>query len=165
MATPTTTMEELETRLRALEDVEAIRQLKYRYWRCLDQQRWDELGDCFTDDATVSYGEGRYRFAGRAQIIGFLRDALGVDSGSVGVHHGHHPEIELTGPTTARGSWALYNYLFNTRHSRGVREAAYYEDEYVKVGGAWKIRHTGYTYLFHEEWSREDTPSLRVTAP
>jgi hypothetical protein len=159
------TLEELEARLRALEDVEAIRRLKYRYWRCLDQKRWEELGTCFTEDATVSYGAGRYRFAGRAAIIDFLRDALGAASGSVGVHHGHHPEIELTGPTTARGSWALYNYLFNTRQHRGVREAAYYEDEYVKVDGEWKIRHTGYTYVFHEEWSRADTPSLRVTAP
>src|SRR5437867_13336133 len=115
------TIEELETRLRTLEDLEAIRRLKYCYWRCLDQKRWDELADCFTEDATVSYGEGRYRFAGRAAIIGFLRDALGAGSGSVGVHHGHHPEIELTGPTTARGSWPLYNYRFNTRQNRGVR--------------------------------------------
>ena len=42
------TLEELEARVRALEDVEAIRQLKYRYFRCLDLKRWDELGACFT---------------------------------------------------------------------------------------------------------------------
>jgi hypothetical protein len=28
-----------------------------------------------------------------------------------------------------------------------------------------KIAHTGYTYVFHEEWSRDDTPSLRLLAP
>ena len=35
----------------------------------------------------------------------------------------------------------------------------------VKQDGAWRIKHTGYTYLFHEEWSRDDLPSLRLVAP
>ena len=159
------TLAELEARIQRLEDLEAIKRLKYAYWRCLDQKRWDEMATLFTEDATVSYGEGKYTFAGRTAIVDFLRAALSVESGAVGVHHGHHPEIELTGPTTATGRWSLYNYLFNGPQQRGVREAAFYEDEYVRVNGAWKLRHTGYTYVFHEEWSRTDTPSLRVMAP
>ena len=43
--------------------------------------------------------------------------------------------------------------------------ACYYRDEYVKVDGAWHIQHTGYTYLYNEEWNRSDMPSLRVLAP
>ncbi len=46
-----------------------------------------------------------------------------------------------------------------------MRIGAYYHDEYVKVAGVWRIAHTGYTYVFREEWSREDTPSLRLVAP
>jgi len=156
---------ELERRLGALEDIEAIKRLKHRYWRCLDLKLWDEMAGCFTADATVDYGGGRYRFAGVDAIMRFLRDSLARESGALGYHHGHHPEIELTGETTARGVWALDNYLFNTAQRRGVRIAAYYHDEYVKLGGEWKIRHTGYTYVFHEEWSRDDTPSLRLVAP
>jgi len=156
---------ELERRLGALEDIEAIKRLKHRYWRCLDLKLWDEMIGCFTDDATVDYGGGRYRFAGVDAIMRFLRDSLARESGALGYHHGHHPEIELTGETTARGVWALDNYLFNVAQKRGVRIAAYYGDEYVKVGGEWKIRYTGYTYVFHEEWSRDDTPSLRLVAP
>jgi hypothetical protein len=154
-------MADLEARIQALEDLEAIKRLKYRYWRCLDLKLWDELAGCFTDDATVDYGGGQYRFRGRTAIMDFLRRSLGVETGARGCHHGHHPEIELSGPTTAHGSWALYNYLF--KESRGIRIAAYYHDDYVKVDGAWKIKHTGYTPLFHEEWDRNDTPSLRVT--
>ena len=159
------TLEELEARLRMLEDVEAIRQLKYRYFRCLDLKRWDELGACFTTDATVSYGAGRYRFEGRDAILAFLRDSLSVERGTLGLHHGHHPEIELTGPTTARGTWALHNYLLNERQQRGVRMACFYDDEYVKTDGVWLIHHTGYVPVFHEEWSRDDTPSIHVVAP
>jgi len=160
-----TDLGDIDRRLRALEDVEAIKRLKYRYWRCLDLKAWDEMAGCFTPDATTDYGSGRYRFAGVGAIVDFLRTSLGRETGAVGYHHGHHPEIELTGETTAHGVWALDNYLFNAGQKRGVRIAAYYDDEYVKLGGEWKIRHTGYTVVFHEEWSRDDTPSLRLVAP
>jgi len=136
----------LAARIQALEDLEAIKRLKHRYWRCLDQKRWDELATCFAADATVDYGSGRYRFQGVDAIMQFLRTSLGEESGTFGIHHGGHPEIELLGPTA-------------------VRIGAYYADEYAKVDGEWKIRHTGYAALFHEEWSRDDTPSVRVLVP
>jgi hypothetical protein len=160
-----TDVTDLESRIRALEDLEAIKRLKHRYFRCLDLKLWDEMAECFTADATVDYGGGAYRFAGVEAIVQFLRESLGRETGALGYHHGHHPEIELTGEATAHGVWALDNYLFNAARKRGVRIAAYYRDEYVKVRGAWRIRHTGYTYVFHEEWNRDDTPSLRLLAP
>ncbi|HZP41402.1 MAG TPA: nuclear transport factor 2 family protein [Candidatus Binatia bacterium] len=147
---------DIEARLRALEDLEAIKRLKYRYWRCLDLKQFDALADCFTEDATASYSDGRYRFAGREAIVAFLRDALGPASGSVGFHHGLQPEIELTGLATARGTWALHNYFFNERQNRGVRIAAFYDDEYAKQAGVWRLRHTGYRAVFHEEWRRDE---------
>ena len=33
--------------------LEEIRQLKYRYLRCVDQKLWDEMADVFTSGATV----------------------------------------------------------------------------------------------------------------
>jgi hypothetical protein len=158
-------LEQIEARLRALEDLEAIKRLKHRYFRCLDLKRWDELAECFTADAIVDYAGGRHHFEGVEAIMRFLRGALGRETGAFGFHHGHHPEIELTGETTARGIWALDNYLVVPRQRRAVLIAAYYDDEYVKLAGAWKLRRTGYTELFHEEWSRDDLPSLRLLAP
>ena len=155
-------MSDLERRLRALEDVEAIKRLKYRYWRTLDLKLWDELAECFAEEATASYGDGKYTFAGREAILKFLRDSLGEASGSVTIHHGHHPEIDLTGEDGATGAFALYNYMFNERANRGIRIGAYYEDRFVRIGGEWKIRHVGYRTLFHEEWKRDDLPSLRL---
>jgi hypothetical protein len=152
----------LEKRIQAIEDVEAIKRLKYRYWRHLDLKQWDDLAGLFVPEATASYGNGRYRFEDTKAILKFLRESLGTETGSITVHHGHHPEIELTGESTARGAWALYNYLFNEKQQRSIRIGAYYEDEYVKVGGEWKIRSIGYKTIFHEEWSRKDLPSSRV---
>jgi len=156
---------DLESRIQAIEDVEAIKRLKYRYFRHLDLKEWNELGACFVADATVSYGDGRYSFAGVDAILGFLRTSIGADTGTITIHHGHHPEIELISETAARGTWALYNYLSNEKHRRSLRMGAYYHDEYVKVGGEWKLRHSGYTTIFHEERSRDDLPSLKQILP
>jgi len=157
-------LSELERRIRAIEDTEAIKRLKYRYWRHLDLKQWDELATLFAPDASVAYGEGKYTFEGVDAIMKFLRESLARETGSVTVHHGHHPEIEITGETTAQGTWALYNYMFNAKQKRGVRIGAYYNDEYVKLAGEWKFQRIGYRYLFHEEWSRDDIPSLHLIA-
>jgi hypothetical protein len=153
---------ELERRLRALEDIESLKQLKYRYWRHLDLKQWDELAGCFAADATVCYSSGKYEFKGVAAIMGFLSEALGHARGSVTIHHGHHPEIELLDESRARGTWALYNYMFNLEQNRGIRIGAYYDDTYVKLDGTWKFQHIGYRYIFHEEWKRDDIPSLQL---
>src|SRR5690606_20789360 len=89
-----------------LHELEAIKRLKYRYLRCLDQKRWDELADCFTVDARSSYGGGRYAHEGREAIVAFLRKAMGAPS-FLSSHRAHHPEIDFTGPDTATGVWAL----------------------------------------------------------
>jgi len=157
-----TDVDALDRRLRVIEETEAIKRLKYRYWRYLDLKQWDDLAQCFAADATVSYGAGKYAFAGVDAIMRFLRESLGRETGSVTIHQGHHPEIDLLGATTARGTWALYNYMYNVQHNRGIRIGAYYYDDYVKLGGEWKFQHIGYTPLFHEEWKRDDIPSLHL---
>lgn len=35
-------LSDLAARIRALEDNGAVKQLKVRYWRCLDKKLWDE---------------------------------------------------------------------------------------------------------------------------
>jgi bile-acid 7alpha-dehydratase len=152
---------DLEVRMKHSEDIEAIKRLKYKYLRCLDSKLRDELAECFTEDATTSYSSGKYSFQGRETIMQFLREGLGPTM--ISMHHGHHPEIEITSDTTARGIWALEDYLIITQANTGLRGAAFYRDEYVKVNGEWKIKSTGYGRIFQERWDRRETPSLRVT--
>jgi len=145
-----------------LQEIEAIKRLKYRYVRFLDQKRWDELAALFTEDAEASYSSGKYAFSGRDQIMEFLRGALGSHD-ALTSHRVHEPEIDVTGPTTARGIWGLDDVVIYPKADVAVRGAAFYEDEYVKVGGEWKIRRTGYRRLYEEFSSRKDTPSARIT--
>lgn len=155
----------LEARLRALEDVQAIARLKYRYLRCLDTKAWDELAETLTEDATTSYADGQLRFQGRDAILAFLKSTpLAQPEGFIGVHHCSQPEIDLVGPDTARGTWALYNYLLHKKGGQGLRLCAFYHDEYARVAGLWRIRATGYQRVFEEVWDRSDLPSLRLTA-
>lgn len=146
-----------------LHELEAIKRLKYKYLRCLDQKRWDELAECFTEDARSSYGGGRYAFEGRDAIMEFLRRAMGAPS-FLSSHRAHHPEIEFSSPTAATGIWALEDTVIETRAGITIRGAAFYTDEYVKQGDAWKIRFTGYKRTYEEIESRAERPGLRLTA-
>jgi bile-acid 7alpha-dehydratase len=145
-----------------LHELEAIKRLKYKYLRCLDQKLWDEIGTCFTPDASCSYSGGKYAFDGRDAIVDFLRKAMGAPS-FYSSHRVHHPEIEFTSDTTAFATWALEDEVIETKAQITIRGAAFYHDEYVKVGGAWLIRSTGYQRTFEEMESRKDRPSLRLT--
>ena len=69
----------LENRVAVTEDIEAIKRLKHKYFRCLDCKLWDELAECFTEDATTSYTDGKYSFRGVDAIIGFLHHSLRTD--------------------------------------------------------------------------------------
>ena len=61
-----------------LHEVEAIKRLKYKYLRCLDQKLWDEIRGCFTPDARCSYSGGKYAFDGptTATAIWALEDEV-----------------------------------------------------------------------------------------
>jgi bile-acid 7alpha-dehydratase len=145
-----------------LQEIEAIKRLKYKYFRCLDTKRWDEMKECFTEDANAAYSSGKYSFQGRDQIVQFLIDAMNRPT-VLSAHHGHHPEIELTSPTTAVGVWALADVFIDLQAAITVRGAAYYRDDYVKVNGQWKIKTTGYERTFEEVENRADIPSLQIT--
>jgi len=144
-----------------LAEIEAIKRLKYKYLRCLDCKLWDEMAECFTEDATTSYSGGKYSFQGRGKIIEFLKQ--GLDRTRPSLHQGHHPEIDITSPTTAKGIWALEDYVIDTKTDTSIRGSAFYHDEYVKVKGEWKIKSTGYDRVFEEMWNRKETPSLKLT--
>ncbi len=144
-----------------LQEIEAIKRVKYKYMRCVDSKRWEEMADCFTEDATSAYSDGKYSFQGREAIINWLREAMNSPT-VVSAHHVHHPEIDLTSPTTAKGIWAMEDTFTDTGGNFTLRGAGFYEDEYVKIDGQWKIKHIGYRRTFEEVFSRTDTPSLTM---
>jgi bile-acid 7alpha-dehydratase len=146
----------------ARDEIDAIKQLRYKYLRTLDTKEWDAMAECFSEDAVSSYDSGAYSFTGRDAIMDFLRKALGAPH-LITLHHCHHPEIELTSDTTAKGTWYLEDKVIDTKSGMHLQGAAFYSEEYVKIDGAWKIKSTGYRRTYEEVWNRGDVPSLKIT--
>ncbi len=124
-------------------EIEEIKKLKARYFRFMDKKLWDELGSVFAEDASLQYGPNPGDvFEGKKGIIEGLRSVL---ANAVTVHHGHMPEIEITGDTTARGIWAMSDYV--EMPGLTLKGYGHYEEEYVKNDGRWKIRRLKLTRL------------------
>jgi len=120
-------------------DVEAIRQLKARYFRTMDTKDWDGFLAVFAPDVAIDMtGEGGVHTEGAVDFVATVRSSL---EGAVTVHHGHMPEIEITSPTTATGVWAMEDHLWwpegsPVRHLHGY---GHYHETYVKTVGGWRI--------------------------
>ena len=145
-----------------LTEIEAIKRLKYRYMRGIDEKLWDQIEACFVPEATCAYSNGKYKFDGRDAIMKFLTESMARPT-FLSSHRVHQPEIDFTSSTTATGVWALDDVVIETEAKLTIRGAAFYHDEYVKVGGEWKISRTGYRRIYEEMESRTDTPSLALT--
>ena len=149
-----------------LATIEEIRQVKYRYLRCVDLKLWDELVEVFTPDATVDYGTQVYgkplKLDGRDAIVAFLRKNLGPTM--ITVHRAGQPEITVDGDT-AEGIWSFEDTVIATEFKVVITGAAFYRDRYERgADGRWRIAHTGYTRTYEAMMSLDDLPSFRITA-
>jgi uncharacterized protein (TIGR02246 family) len=126
-----------------VDDIEAIKQLKARYFRTMDTKDWAGMRQVFTDDVVMDTTEsGGSVITGADEFIAFLRQAL---DGAVTVHHGHMPEVELNSATTATGIWALEDWV--RWDSGGIHGFGHYYETYEKAGGTWRIKSSTLTRL------------------
>jgi hypothetical protein len=126
------------------DDIQAIEQLKARYFRMMDTKDWAGMRNVFTGGVVVdTTGSGGSVIAGADEFVAYLRELL---DDVVTVHHGHTPEIELTSATTATGVWAIEDML---RWPDGSELHGYghYHETYEKVGDGWRIASSTLTRL------------------
>jgi uncharacterized protein (TIGR02246 family) len=127
-----------------VDDVEAIRRLKARYFRTMDTKDWDGMRQLFTDDVVIDTSEGGGGVVrGADEFMTFLQEAL---AGAVTVHQGHMPEIDIASETTATGIWALNDIVI---WPNGVRLDGYghYHETYEKGDDGWRIKSSTLTRL------------------
>ncbi len=137
-----------------LEAIEAIKQLKARYFRAMDTKDWDGFAAVFAPDALMdmsgemrdSVTEGTGVTRGNTAIAAFVRSA--VDPVET-VHHGHMPEIEILTSVTARGIWSMEDMLRWPVGSpiRSMHGYGHYHETYEKLSGQWRIKTIALTRL------------------
>jgi uncharacterized protein (TIGR02246 family) len=127
-----------------MDDIEAIRQLKARYFRTMDTKDWSGMRQVFADDVVMDTTEaGGGLIEGADAFIAFLRETL---ADTVTVHQGHMPEIDLTSETTATGTWALNDIVI---WPNGMRLDGYghYHETYERGPDGWRITSSKLTRL------------------
>ena len=130
--------------------IEEIKQLKARYFRCMDTKDWDGFTAVFAPNARMDVSgemsDGSGVTTGTREIAAFVRGSI---DHVTSVHHGHTPEIDVMSPTNAAGVWAMEDHLWwpegspiTTMHGYG-----HYHEAYEKQQGRWLITSTTLTRL------------------
>lgn len=128
----------------SIDDIEDIKRLKARYFRCLDTKDWPGLRAVFTDDVVADSTEaGGKVITGADAFIAFLQEVL---TGATTVHQGHMPEVELTSPTTATGIWALHDIVIWPAGLR-LDGHGHYHETHTKTDTGWRIATSRLTRL------------------
>lgn len=143
-----------------LEDIELIKQTKYKYCRGIDTCDIALLETLFTDDMSVDYQGGSYRFeaSGKATVLASIKMAFHPQF--LSSHTVHHPIITVNDDDTAEGHWTLTDYNINLSDLKKTSGTSFYVDTYCKVDGRWLIARSTYTRLFEEVETLAARPNL-----
>ena len=137
-------MSELERRVQHLEDIEAIRRLKWKYGLAADDRQdskvnFDRTIELFAENGV--WDNNRYgRIAGREAIREFLGKAPARIEWSL--HFLQDTYIDIAPDRrTARGRWYLLEAAKMPNPKTGKVETVWitgvYDDEFVRIGDAW----------------------------
>ncbi|WP_313809208.1 nuclear transport factor 2 family protein [Sphingobium sp.] len=131
-------IEDLVTRLRALEDKEEIRLLKSRYLRACDLKQPDVVRDCFLPGGVRIDYQGFPLFTERDAFVAAY-ERMACQGGVFDIHHAANWDISLIGPDKARGLWSLNFRTILTGPRQVNRLAVEYDDIYCRQDGRWWI--------------------------
>jgi hypothetical protein len=139
--------------LERLAHIQAITELKARYFRFLDTQDWNLWRELFADDVWFQFRDTE--LAGADALVEYVATLL---KGAVTVHHGHMPEISLRSSVTARGIWSMEDILLFP-DGRATHGYGHYHETYERSRDEWRIKTMKLTRL-HIEDLPPRTPKL-----
>jgi hypothetical protein len=120
-------------------EILAIQRLKARYFRHLDTKNWAEFRKVFTDDVLTYRNDEEQPMGSGADA--WVESVSTILASAVTIHHGHMPEIYLTGERTAEGIWAMFDWVDDPEHGRAVQGYGHYFETYEKgADGDWRIK-------------------------
>ena len=154
---------DMERRLSALEDIRAIKDLKFRYLRACDRKQPADVRDCLDPErAEIAY-EGFPRFDTREAFVQVF-EQMGCTPTIFDMHHGENPVIELTGADSAKGTWDLFFQSIDTEAGTVLQMGCEYTDLYSRKGGRWWISKTATRRTSFLMQKRQEDGTLVVLA-
>jgi SnoaL-like domain len=155
----------LESKVRELGDIEAIRDLRFRYHEYVNEAKFTEIAGLFTQDGELLFGHlGNAH--GHDEINRFFAGLLVKADGSG----------QARPPRLSRVRQFIHNHMVEVHGDRAIGfayleakpvykgesyvVAARYDDEYVRQNGGWKFKKMALTPYFmvplKEGWAQED---------
>ena len=135
-------LEDLEKRVKAIEDLEEIKKLHQNYINLMDNLQYEEVLDLFTEDATSEVRDFGVK-KGKKEMAEIYLGVLAKKRGATRFdgHMAIQPDITVDG-NTAKGTWLIY-MLFSKPEIQWVQGKN--ECEYKKENGTWKISKLKFT--------------------
>ncbi len=132
------TLEQAVNRLLAIEE---IKNLKARYFRCVDSRQWEEFATLFTEDVQIDFAESTSGSRTREE---FVAAATRHFATGISIHHGHLPEITILDEQHATAIWPMFDLVETAPDSGYESHTGYghYTEEYRRVDGRWLISTT-----------------------
>lgn len=140
-----TTLEELEKRIAAQEDLRAIERLQACYWDYLDAKNWEGLRSLLIEGFVFINNTTGGRYEGREGMLSTMEGKF--CDGVISSHQGHHHWVELVDETHAISHWSLEDDLYDSKHGGEFVGRAHYDNKYVKIDGRWYFEEMSLTYL------------------
>jgi hypothetical protein len=137
-------LKEMGQRVRATEDIQEIHELQRRYVNALICAEWDDCADCFAEKAKVDVIL-HDPVEGNANIRKWFKEELSKTHAGAEGDIVVHPVIDLDGEK-AKGKWLLYMMYCYPRTGQSLFWVqGFYEMEYVRENGKWKISYMSWT--------------------
>jgi hypothetical protein len=159
-------LEELETKIQRLEDIEAIKKLQSAYGYYLEHWDGQQIVDLFSNSPDASMDAGRGAYVGQERIREFfIRGGMGSDFLHVMMQIAGIVDVDPDGKT-AKGRWYGFGCLAvpEERKVSAVWSVGCYENEYVKEDGKWKFKKVLWNSIFRtpyeDGWVK--TPKVEV---
>ena len=140
-----TTLEELEKRIAAQEDLRAIERLQANYWDYLDAKNWEGLRSILVEDFVFINNTTGGRYEGREGMLSTMEGKF--CDGVISSHQRHHHWVELVDETHAISHWSLEDDLYDSKRGGEFVGRAHYDNKYVKIDGRWYFEEMSLTYL------------------
>lgn len=138
-----TRLQELEGKVRELTDREALRDLRYRYHEYINEGKFADIADLFTEDGELEFGQLGHA-KGREKLTAFfssLSPSSTPRSGR-GPHFSfvkqyiHNHVVEIRGDRATGFSYLEAKPIVN---GEAYLVSARYNDEYVRTSSGWRF--------------------------